>query len=229
MELLNGVRLVPVVEAYTGVLGDEDFGPITEPRWDAYSRFKIVEAGLPAPVAAHPWLVRAVDLRGPGLTRLVRASLFATGDEDGELLLARIRDPATREQAVDEVVALPGGLMLETPDGRCLALPGCCGDIGNLRDWREATLHDDPVPAGLWIGHPMLTVSGDGPVLTLAGPVDLATEPAPVIARTGRQALAEAVTTAEAEVARFAGELRSVCGDMVGAEAAPPMAGALIG
>ncbi|MEV5705698.1 hypothetical protein [Actinoallomurus sp. NPDC052274] len=119
--------------------------------------------------------------------------------------------------------------MLETREGRCLALPGCCGDLGDLGEWRTALRHDDPAPATLWIGHPWLLVSGDGSVLTLSGPVEDGAAPASVVARIARNALTEAVAAAEREVARFAGHLRAVCADLVGAEAAPPVASALIG
>ncbi|GAA4616100.1 hypothetical protein GCM10023195_71380 [Actinoallomurus liliacearum] len=228
---MEDVRLVPVVEAYTGVLDDADLGPIGEPRWDAYCRERIVAAGLPAPVAAHPWLVPAVELRGAGLARLVLASAFAD-EPDDEALPDRLRDPATRQDALEEVPALSGGYVLETREGRCLALPGCCGDLGDLDEWRTALRHDDPAPATLWIGHPWLLVSGDGSVLTLSGPVEDGAAPAPVVARIARIArntLTEAVAAADREVERFAGHLRAVCADLVGAEAAPPVASALIG
>jgi hypothetical protein len=225
---MDDVRLAPVIEAHTGVLDDADFGPISEARWDAYCRERIVAAGLPAPVAAHPWLVPAAGLRGPGLTRLVRAS-SAAGCQDEDALLDRLRDPATRDDALDELPALSGGYVLETADGWCLALPGCCGDLGDLDEWRTAARHDDPAPAMLWIGHPWLLVSGDGSVLTLSGPVEDDAAPAPVVAQIARDALTAAVARAEREVARFAEHLRAVCADIVGTDTARLMASALIG
>ncbi|MCO5969782.1 hypothetical protein [Actinoallomurus soli] len=225
---MDEVRLVPVVEAYTGVLDDADLGPIGEPRWDAYCRERIVAAGLPAPVAAHPWLVPAAGLRGAGLARLVRAVSFTDGPDD-DRLLDRLRDPGTRQDALEEVPALSGGYVLETREGRCLALPGCCGDLGNLDEWRAAVRHDAAAPAVLWTGHPWLLVGGDGAVLTLSGPTEDGAAPAPVVAQVSRDALAAAVVTAERDVAHFGEGLRAVCADLVGAEAAPLMAGALIG
>ncbi|MCO5998183.1 hypothetical protein [Actinoallomurus rhizosphaericola] len=225
---MDEVRLVPVVEAYTGVLDDVDLGPINEARWDAYCRERIVAAGLPAPVAAHPWLVPAAGLRGAGLARLVRAASFTDGPDD-DVLLDRLRDPATRQDTLEEVPVLSGGYVLETREGRCLALPGCCGDLGNLDEWRTAVRHDAAAPATLWIGHPWLLVGGDGPVLTLSGPTEDGAAPAPVVAQVSRDALAAAVVTAERDVAGFAERLRAVCADLVGTDVAPLMAGALLG
>jgi len=218
--VLDSVRLVPVIEVYTGVLDREPRGPLDD---RAFCHDRIVAAGLPPPVPAHPWLVRASDTRaGPGLMVFVRAVLGRSDDEDGPVLLERLRDPATRAEALDEVPSLPGGYLLECGT-RCLALPGCCGDLGDIDEWQAAARHQGAARATLWIGHPWLMVSADGDLLTLTGPVDDDTGPGPRIGQIRRDLLAHAVAAAEEERTRFADQLQPVCAEIAGEAAAPDL------
>jgi hypothetical protein len=223
------VRLVPLVEAYTGILDGQSGGPLSEKRSDAFYRKQLVTAGLPAPIDGHPWLVRAGDLRaGPALARLVRAVLDRDCDEEPSLI-DRLQNPITREDTLEEIPAMAGGYALEA-SGECLVLPGCCADLGNLDDWQQATRHQGCDPAMLWIGHPWLLVSADGALLTLTGPVDDAVVgTGPEVGQIHRDVLRDAVITAAGERARYAAVLRTVCAELIGPEAAVEVTMRLMG
>lgn len=55
----------------------------------------------------------------------------------------------------ERISALSGGLAVH--DGDTLLIePSCCGDLGNLNDWRDAVRERGAEWQDLWIGHPQL-------------------------------------------------------------------------
>jgi hypothetical protein len=229
---LDHVRLIPVINAYELIPNRAYGGRLDDPARDAAYREAVVAAGLPAPTAGHPWMVRATDLRAePDLTTLVLA-LLADQDADaadGPGLLGRLRDAQTCQDALDEVPAVPGGFLLEVGE-RCVAAPQCCSDLATLPAWQAATRHEDRSPAMVWIGHPWLLVAAEAPdVLVFTGPVGDDPGPCPELARVRRAALARAVALAVGELAAFAGRLRAVSVGIVGPDHAADLVDALLG
>jgi hypothetical protein len=230
--VFDHVRLIPVINAYELIANRADGPRLGDPAGDAAYREAVVAAGLPAPTAGHPWMVRATDLRAePDLTTLVLA-LLADRDadaSDGPGLLDRLRDARTCQDALEEVPALPGGYLLEAGH-RCVAAPQCCGDLATLPEWRAAASHEGPSPAMVWIGHPWLLVGAEAPdVLVFTGLAGDDPGPYPELARIRRDALARAVTLAVGELAAFAGRLRAVSVGIVGPEHGGDLTDALLG
>lgn len=167
----------------------------------------------------------ADEMDGDVLAAHVRAHL------DDPDLLPRLRGELGQEgcpDVLDEVPALSGGFALDL-DGHCLLPPGCCADLDDLRNWREAAGHRPATPAMLWNGHPWLLVAAeDDDRLTLSGPTESSTGPAEHLLTVPRAALRSAVEAAESDLAGFAEKLTAVCSDLVGEAGAPPLARVLL-
>ncbi|MCT2407127.1 hypothetical protein NZD88_06120 [Chryseobacterium antibioticum] len=61
--------------------------------------------------------------------------------------------PAELEE--DMLTAFDGGIAL-MEDGRAMVLPTCCGDIGNIKEWKRILEDQTEEWNELWIGHPWI-------------------------------------------------------------------------
>lgn len=198
------VELRPVLE-----LAPSDFatrerrmpqGPVaTMPeQWDAWWRDSMADAGLVGlePVAVGSWFV-ALDTLSVD-ERLGRVLDVLMGDIEFD-----------DHQLVDTIGPLAGGFVLRAGDRAIY--PGCCGDLGNLRDWRDAADHDLEDWRKVWIGHPWTHVRAVDGRLQLAAPSEreepLEHDPPLSVPR---QALRDAVREAQLQVDAFRRHLRQV-------------------
>lgn len=135
---------------------------------------------------------------------------MAVTNGGGRAGISALRD---REQCIP----LSGGLALHS-GGDLLEEPQCCGDLGNIEDWREAAAYRGGEWQMLWIGHPSMSVRfGDG-LLYLSDPHE---EQQPVARyHVSPDELAKAIAEAVVELEAFALRLRPVLVAEVGADAA---------
>lgn len=149
MLLSDEARLRPVLELSPGDLGRAE-APDTRrgPRESSgvYWRRCLVQTGLfdAKGVTDDSWLVYAEEMVAALSVR--------------NLLTAHLV-PLLAESAVsaEQIPALPGGFAL-VDGGKAVLTPGCCGDLGDLREWEAAAEHASSTPAPLWTGHPSLWV-----------------------------------------------------------------------
>lgn len=104
---------------------------------------------------------------------------------------------------------LSGGLALRSPTQNMLVEPGCCADLGDSANWREAAGHRTAEWRMLWIGHPWLSVKYQAPWLILS---DLHESESPPQMRwaVSPEGLLKAVVNAENELERFAQQISPV-------------------
>lgn len=118
--------------------------------WQRYWAACLADAGIEsaAPIRPGGWMVRVDTLGRDALPIVVRGTLAGAGipgfpDDNGEIE----PDPGER------IGALDGGVALF--DGDALVIePRCCGDLGNVAEWREALTDTSGDWSDLWIGHP---------------------------------------------------------------------------
>ncbi|MFC5829625.1 hypothetical protein [Nonomuraea insulae] len=246
-EVVDDLRLVPVVDVFSGLVHhltpDHAGPPADKTLWDAYWIERVTAAGLPAPMPDDSNWIRLSDfLTGPHLTTLVQATQDqATQDQATQDQATQ--DQATLGQDLDDVLdldavldidddalesvgCLSGGFLLLT-GGRTLVAPGCCSDLGDLENWRNAARHTGAAPYLVWVGHPWVHVAAAGDDLLLTGPTE--GDPGPETARLSRRALARAVEVAAAEVRYFARPLHEACARVVGEDRASAVCTALLG
>jgi hypothetical protein len=106
---------------------------------------------------------------------------------------------------------LDGGLALRS-GGDVLIESACCGDLGNLSEWRQAVVYREPGWKMVWVGHPWVSVRFEAGRLVFSGPHESDTPTARWSVTPG--ALGRAVAAAEAELDGFARKVRSALGDM---------------
>jgi hypothetical protein len=110
--------------------------------------------------------------------------------------------------APDTIPVLSGGLALRVPSGEVLVEPGCCADLGGLRDWQVATTYRSSGWQMVWTGHPWVSVRYEEPWLVLSPPHE---SDSPVGGWAFRpEQLERAGAEAETELEWFAGRLEVV-------------------
>lgn len=193
------VTLTPVVELepgayakrpreYPQVPGSED-----PDGWDDYWRASLADSGITElnPISKGSWLVP--------IEQLVRPATLAA------LLGVEHDDPDRSPE--DALASICGGYVLES--GEKKILPGCCGDLSNLEDWREAAAWHKPEWHMIWIGHPWTHVSADGDTLRFLKPSDNdPPESTEIHLTVSRSDLTAAIEAANALLEQFAGRLR---------------------
>ncbi|WP_434044829.1 MULTISPECIES: hypothetical protein [Sorangium] len=147
------LRLRPVVELEPGAYGcapQPSTGPWTAEESETYWRACLRGGGIVGvdPITPGSWLVPLDALRSDDLIRRVLQVHFADGS------------PAD----LDEIGPLCGGFAL-VDGGATLILPTCCGDLGDLDNWRAAAELRSESREMLWIGHPWLAVWYEAPML----------------------------------------------------------------
>ncbi len=124
-----------------------------------------------------------------------------------DLTDAHVLDVLLAEDGPGDWSILPGGYALSV--GSLELLPGCCGDLSNLNDWRQASEHASAEWKMLWIGHPWTHISARQDVLTLLRPSEQ--DPPVDVAPFGsvsREGLSVAIERAALVVNAFAERLR---------------------
>ena len=194
------VSLTPVLELSPGTYSQRErslpAGSAEEnpSGWQAYWSESLADAGIHRllPWRAGSWLVP--------LPRLSSDSVL------GIIVRCHVQDVSDWS---NELGALAGGYILSVP-GEAL-LPGCCGDLTNLVEWRKASTDAGEAWQMVWIGHPWTFVRRSGDHLQFAKPSEN-NDPIDVVAgiSVSKDDLAEAIVSAELEVRAFAARLLAV-------------------
>jgi len=122
--------------------------------------------------------------------------------------------------------ALFGGLLL-CYEGRILIEPGCCCDLGNIADWREAASYRGTDWQLVWTGHPWASIRFDGEMLVLSEPHE--NKPPTARWKVRPDLLCGAVDAAAHELEEFALRLQPVVTSFYGEEASEAIARHLSG
>lgn len=212
MTELEEVALVPAVELEPGKFATRErplpagTGRDVPEEWTRYWLDSLADSGVVGltPLWPASWLVTTRQLTG--------------GEVLGRVLSAIVREwggPAAFSDP-DGKPVLDGGLAL-CRDGEVLVAPTCCGDLGNLSEWRDAAAYRQTEWKMVWVGHPWVSVRFDEGRLVFSEPHE---SDAPTARWSVRpEELHRAVAAAEAELEDFARRLRTVLGDMGVAEA----------
>ena len=158
------IQLIPVIE-----LMPADFSTRTVPlagnpefqnEWTRYWLDSLADSGITGlrPIYPGSWHVATSEFRHLLMLELVLGVIFE--DRGG---VPTLNDPDCKP-------VLDGGLALLDSAGRLLVEPHCCGDLGNLNDWREAAKYREAGWQMLWIGHPWLSVRFDRGQLLISAP-----------------------------------------------------------
>lgn len=213
-------RLRPVLELSPGDLGRAE-APETRrgPRESSgvYWQRCLVQTGLfdAKGVTEDSWLVYADDMvTALAVRNLVTAHLV----------------PLLSESAVtaDQIPPLPGGFALVC-GGKAVLTPGCCGDLGDLREWEAAVEHASSSPAPVWTGHPSLWVWRDGERLFLREDQEEGYPQVPKTACILATALRGAIQLARRETDRFLDRVLHVLRGVPELEDPVGVANALVG
>jgi hypothetical protein len=171
------------------------------------------------PVAEYPdgwfryWSESLGDAGVHGLRPWTSGSWLVTIDQfvEPDLLRTLIKHalPDIAHLSSEEMGALAGGYVLS--HGNATVLPGCCGDLGNLYDWRRAANEANETWQSVVIGHPWIYVRSSGEILEFTEPTERADpEGLAESLRLSRDDLLNAIAAASEERDRFAERLTPV-------------------
>lgn len=193
IEVKGEVRLVPVIE-----IEPYHFSSLQSSERTDYFEACMKDAGFTnvVPIAEGWHFVSARSLIGnPILEQLIREA--AEGKE------------------LDEMGPFYGGLALIADDEAVIG-PSCCGDLSDLRSWRQVVA-ERPPSGRIWIGHPELSFSIHEDRITLVEEWESTTRPDWLVELTMPLAqLSSAVARARAEMKLFRRELEPVVARVLG-------------
>lgn len=203
VDLLDSVELIPVLELepYTFATQSRE-SPVyrshdTPEDWSRYWSDSLADSGLIGlqPVRRGSWHVPTTEFADFAVLRRYLGVIFQKWGG-----IAVLSDPDCRP-------VLDGGLALRCRPHDQWVEPGCCADLGDAANWREAAAYRQPEWQMLWIGHPWLSVRYQAPWLVLSGEHESDTPTARWAVRP--EDLQQAVVAAEVELERFAGQVAS--------------------
>jgi hypothetical protein len=208
---VEGIELTPVIELTPGTFSTRErtlpsgSGRDLPDEWHRYWLDSLADSGVVGlkPLWPASWLVTTRQL--------------TDGDVVGRILSANVRDWGGLEALSDSEnrPVLDGGLAL-CHNGEVLVAPGCCGDLGNLSEWRGAAAYRQPDWKIVWTGHPWLSVRYDAGRLVFSEPHESDTPTGRWLVRP--EELVRAVAAAEVELEDFARRLEPVLEPMGVAE-----------
>lgn len=202
--VLEGIQLVPVVELEPCKFSTQSrmspsgtFWDVPE-EWFRYWTDSLADSGITGlqPLRRGSWHVPTVNFDvATNLQKFLDKTFQEWGGIDS------LSDP-------DCQPVLNGGLALQCPTSDVLIQPGCCADLGDAKNWKEAAEYRGSEWQMLWIGHPWLSVRYQPPWLVLSERHESDT-PSDRWAVSPEE-LNRAADDAKAELERFAGELSVV-------------------
>jgi hypothetical protein len=221
LTVLASVELLPVIELTPGAFSTRErtlpsaSGRDLPDEWHRYWLDSLRDSGVVGLIPLWPWswLVATRQLTDAGVLNAI-LSTIVRGWGGPEVF----SDP-------DSKPVLDGGLAL-CCGSEVLIEPTCCGDLGNLSEWREAATYRQPDWKMLWVGHPWVSVWFHEGRLGFSEPHE---SDSPVARWAVRpEELGQAIAAAEAELEDFACRLRPAL-DAMGVAEAPRNARRLAG
>lgn len=112
-------------------------------------------------------------------------------------------DLNSTEDLEEQLGSLSGGYILEVTE-TIKIFPECCGDLGNISEWKNASEYLKREETMLWIGHPWLMVSAiDEEHLRIKRTAEYGEPGEPVILELKRSDLRSAIVYAEKKLSEF--------------------------
>ena len=192
---LHEVKLTPVIELAPGIFSKHTLecpsGPAREmpTAWQEYwlACLAVSEISEVNPIYPGSWHVFTSSLTESQLEKVLDVIITEWGG------ITELNDPDLRP-------ILNGGLVLIS-NNEVEIEPNCCGDLGDIANWKEAASFRRADWEMLWIGHPWLSMKYQEPMLILS---DLHESNEPVERwAVNPEELQEAVNAAEEELLRF--------------------------
>lgn len=204
------MKLIPVVEfepaTYQKHKHISPAGTIDENRdeWAAYWKASLADSGIEGlePYAPGSWLVRVEAIHQPIVIE--------------QLLKRHLAHVESTPDAttVDYVQALSGGYVFETDE--TIIYPQCCGDLGDIHEWKKAVSFSNEGEEMLWIGHPWLMMKSIDDTSIQIRETDEYDELAMLEPITLQRTLLQtAIDVAEAELAHFHQRIAPVVRELV--------------
>ena len=202
--VLEGIQLVPVLELvptkFSSQTRESPSGSSRDvpEEWFRYWTDSLADSNITGlqPLRRDSWHVPTVNFDVSGN---LRRFLEKTFDEWGGI------DSLSHS---DCKPVLNGGLALQCSACDVLIEPGCCADLGDANNWKEAAEYRGTEWQILWIGHPWLSVRFQPPWLVVSEQHESDT-PSGNWAVSPEE-LDRAVDEAKSQLERFAGELARV-------------------
>lgn len=202
--ILEGFKLVPVVELEPCVFSTQSrtlpsgSGLEVPEEWYCYWRESLADSGVTGlrPLRPGSWHVPTTEFVKTGMLEKVLGIIFQRWGG-----IETLSDP-------DCQPVLNGGLALCDAAGEAVITPGCCADLGDAKNWKEASEFRGKEWEMLWIGHPWLSVRYESPWLVVSEPHE-STSPSDQWAVSPDE-LHDVVEGAEAELESFARRIAQV-------------------
>lgn len=202
--ILEGFKLVPVVELEPSTFSSRSrtlpsgSGLEVPEEWFCYWRDSLADSGVTGlrPLRPSSWHVPTTEFASAAMLETVLAFIFQRWGG-----IEVLSDP-------DCQPVLNGGLALCGASGEVVITPGCCADLGDAKNWKEASEYRNNEWQMLWIGHPWLSIRYESPWLVISEPTESAS-PSDRWAISPDE-LHDAVEGAEAELESFARRIAQV-------------------
>jgi hypothetical protein len=183
-------------------------GSVTEnpEDWNSYWVECLADSGITGLAdLERSWLVPIEEISDPNIIKQYLTT------EIGEYLSAEY-DP-------EYIGALCGGFALRS-GGETLVWPGCCGDLGDIKEWKIASEYKRGEWVDIWIGHPTISVYFDGKRLIISEAHEPLEKPARNCHSIAPKELLEAISKAEAQIVRFRERIQPILAEYISDELA---------
>lgn len=201
---ITGIELVPVLELqpydFATQPRESPTGAISEvpDEWFRYWSDSLADSGITElrPLCPGSWHVPTANFEAPAnLLKFLEVTIENWGG------ISVLSDP-------DCQPVLNGGLALWRAGSELLIEPGCCADLGDASNWREAAGYRGDEWQMLWIGHPWVSIRYEEPRLIFSDLHESA--PSASLWSVDPDELLCAVVAAETELNRFARQISPV-------------------
>ncbi len=170
MNVIEGIQLIPVLELEPFKFSAENrkspSGALCDPdEWFRYWSVSLADSGITGlqPLRHGSWHVPIVNFDDSNnLQRFLEKTFQDWGGIDS------LSDPDCKP-------VLDGGLVLRCSSSNTFIEPGCCADLGDFRNWKDAVTYRGSDWQMLWIGHPWISVRYQSPWLVLSDPHESST------------------------------------------------------
>jgi hypothetical protein len=174
--------------------------------WNSYWVECLADSGITGLAKIErSWLAPIKEITDPNIIKQYLAT------EIGESLSAEY-DP-------EYIAALCGGFALRS-GGETLVWPGCCGDLGDIKEWKIASEYKGCEWLDIWIGHPTISVYFDGERLIISEAHEPGQKPERSCHSIDPKELLKAISKAEAQIEQFRERIQPILTEYISAELA---------
>jgi hypothetical protein len=215
------LELVPVLEfspsTYDKMDRPSPAGSVTEnpEGWKTYWVECLADSGIIGLTnLEHSWLVPIEEITEPNIIK--------------QYLTSEIGESLVDEYDPDHFGALIGGFALRS-GGETLVLPGCCGDLGNIEEWKTAAEYKKGDWVDVWIGHPLISIRFNAEQLIISETHEPGEKPERNCHSIDPKELLKAISKAEVQIVRLRERIQSILTEYFSAELAEEASMFLVG